>query len=228
MYDEERHGLLNQPAIYEKPSLMLFVAVLTGTLVSFSFGYCLGFTSPVFNPAPPPGNVTDDYLHTYALDYEMNMNSDQQTWFGSVVNLGAAFGAILCGAPVDRFGKRFGMLAANICFGVGWGILLCCRAVRDDESNSGTMAVMYTARIICGFGIGFTCNSVGNYQTEISTLPLRGAIGNAFQVGVTVGLFTVYLLGLWLQYDFFFLFSFCPQYSRQNRRRSDRHHTMMW
>eukprot|EP01060_Flectonema_neradi_P016420 TRINITY_DN2300_c0_g3_i2.p1 TRINITY_DN2300_c0_g3~~TRINITY_DN2300_c0_g3_i2.p1 ORF type:complete len:438 (+),score=91.66 TRINITY_DN2300_c0_g3_i2:262-1575(+) len=129
------------------------------------------------------------------------MSDDQKTWFGSVINLGAGLGGVLGGFPVDMFGKRTGMIVANTFLLVGYLMILLCKAPSFGHSNTQQMTQFYAARVLQGVGIGFVCCSVGNYQVEISTLPLRGAIGTCFQVGVVAGIFMVYFLGLWIRYE---------------------------
>eukprot|EP01059_Diplonema_ambulator_P034591 TRINITY_DN783_c3_g1_i1.p1 TRINITY_DN783_c3_g1~~TRINITY_DN783_c3_g1_i1.p1 ORF type:complete len:501 (+),score=192.04 TRINITY_DN783_c3_g1_i1:44-1546(+) len=193
---EEDH--VNGYAVKEEGSIFMWLALLATSCATFTFGFSLGFTSPVFTPDgnttcydPPCSGQFEHYL-----DREMNLTSDQTTWFSSVINLGAGGFAIFGGGPVDRFGKKWGMVAAHLFYILGWGLLLSVKAVREDESNTSHVTQLYFARVIIGFGIGLTCCSVSNYQTEICTLKLRGVFGSCFQIAIVTGIFTVYALGL--------------------------------
>lgn len=69
----------------------------------------------------------------------------------------------------------------------------------SDPANLDHPAVIVMAlasRIITGLAIGIICCSVSNYQTEICTKEVRGAIGTVFQIAIVLGLVMAYLLGL--------------------------------
>ncbi|KAJ9469282.1 Facilitated trehalose transporter Tret1 [Diplonema papillatum] len=174
--------------VHEAPSLGLLYAVVCSMAGPFCFGYALGFTSPVFSS------------ETHSLNADMNMGSEQITWFGSVINLGAGAMGIMAGFPVDKFGKKFGMVTGNLFYVVGWAMMLSVKSVSEDGTNDLNMLVMYVARIVIGCGIGFICCSTAPYQAEISTLKLKGIIGCCFQFGVVAGIFVVYALGLSLRW----------------------------
>ena len=153
----EDSSLLQQAELIDKPSVFLWIAILATSCGTFAFGYCLGFTSPVFNPS-------SDMTKTYYLDTKFFMTDDQKTWFGSVINLGACLGGVLGGFPVDKFGKKFGMILANAFLLIGYLLILLCKAPDAGKSNDHQMVQFYAARVLMGVGIGFICCSIGNYQ----------------------------------------------------------------
>ena len=213
----ETSGLLNgeveQP--HEAASLGVWLAVIATSCATFTFGYTLAFSSPTFCPNPPsasnmtygPPSGNDKFL-----DIQMAMSSGDTTWFASIVNIGAGVGAVIAGKPVDHFGKRLGMVAANLLYVLGYVLIFTTPRVfshasehswdyiDSHEGNSRQMAQLMVARVILGFGIGVTCCTVGNYQTEVATLKLRGAFGTCFQIAVCLGLVVVTGAGLSLQY----------------------------
>ena len=182
--NNEDTGLLDDDQLYEKESGFIYFVLLATSCATFTFGYSLGFTSPLFDPqdwsSPPPGVNMSTYpsdVHDKFMDVQMQLNDGERTWFGSIVNLGAGFGAVLAGNPVDRFGKRAGIISANLIFAIGYVIILTTPTVvrkfsdytwEEIENNSWSagsrVAQLLVARLVLGVGIGLTCCSVGNYQ----------------------------------------------------------------
>eukprot|EP01061_Rhynchopus_euleeides_P010670 TRINITY_DN2018_c0_g7_i1.p2 TRINITY_DN2018_c0_g7~~TRINITY_DN2018_c0_g7_i1.p2 ORF type:complete len:545 (+),score=228.52 TRINITY_DN2018_c0_g7_i1:62-1636(+) len=223
--NNEETGLLDgMDHPYEKETPYVYFVLLVTSCATFCFGYSLGFTSPLFDPqpdgwaVPPSGNLSilhPSSVHDKFLDVQMQLNDDTRTWFGSVINLGAGVGAVFAGGPVDKFGKRNGIILANLLFVAGYVMILTTPKVVShdyssmsweeietaDFSNSKQVAQLIMARIVLGFAIGLTCCCVGNYQTEIATLKLRGAFGTCFQIAITIGLVVVNAAGISLTWE---------------------------
>ncbi len=102
----------------------------------------------------------------------------------SGVLAGAAAGALIGGRLADLFGRRRLLIATAIIFAAG--AILCATA---------TSAMMLGAgRIIVGFGIGLSSSGVPVYISEVAPADARGWQVSLFQLAITVGILSAYLV----------------------------------
>ncbi|CAE7510065.1 Tret1 [Symbiodinium natans] len=111
--------------------------------------------------------------------------SAQGSLFSSIINIGALVGA-LCGGPLSQqIGRKGAMLFMAPLFALTWYV-----------TSIGTgFAVLMTARLLLGVGIGLSSCVVPTYINEVSPTHLRGAFGAIFQMACVVGIMVCYLLG---------------------------------
>ena len=102
----------------------------------------------------------------------------------SGVLLGAAIGAIIGGRLADRFGRRRVLLVTATIFGVG--------ALASALSPSPTILII--SRILLGVAIGLSSTTVPVYLAEVSSPDARGWIVSLFQLAVTAGIVSAYLV----------------------------------
>ena len=181
---------------------------------AFVFGFSLGYSSPTMagniagqnktlcvlpgsgsadgshnetkpnNPVVRPNNPETDGM----MNCDLWLSDDMVTWFGSLINLGCLGGALLGGKFVDLVGKKHAMTTSFVLYTIGWLLIAWgCPHKKDitvqDQTNVEVMLIM--SRVIVGAAIGVICCSVANYQTELCTTEIRGAIGTVFQLAIT-------------------------------------------
>ena len=137
------------------------------------------------------------------INCELQLSNMDVSWFNGIFNLAAGAGAILLGPFVPVIGKRFSMVLSAVLFTGGWILIILCPTPSTpwNGMNSSApeyptiIAMLYSGRVLLGFGIGLACCSVTTYLVEIAPVHMRGAIGTAFQMGVVVGIFFAYLIG---------------------------------
>mmetsp|Transcript_39297 Transcript_39297/g.65997 ORF Transcript_39297/g.65997 Transcript_39297/m.65997 type:complete len:514 (-) Transcript_39297:322-1863(-) len=152
---------------------MLLLAVTLVVIGPLMFGFTLGYTSPI------TGQLTDETRDFYLSDSQMS-------FFGALVNIGAMCGAVTGGWTAERFGRcRTSMLASLLFL---FGYLLIATAYSYSQLLFG--------RMLTGVGVGLVSFVTPVYIAEISPPSLRGMLGAANQLGVTVGILFVYLLGI--------------------------------
>eukprot|EP01063_Lacrimia_lanifica_P003328 TRINITY_DN1176_c0_g1_i2.p1 TRINITY_DN1176_c0_g1~~TRINITY_DN1176_c0_g1_i2.p1 ORF type:complete len:528 (+),score=188.08 TRINITY_DN1176_c0_g1_i2:63-1646(+) len=211
LVDEEDGQSVHTQHPDETPSWGMYVSVLPALSGPFLFGYCLGFTSPAFSS-------NKHHWDADKLDSMMSLTSDQITWFGSVIALAAGVGSLVCGWPVDRFGKKMGMLTANLLMLVGFVVLIATpvvvpKSMPDSEipgghrgpsmgfDNTKQVVQLCGARVIMGLANGFVCVTSAAYMSELATLKLRGVLGAFFQNAVVGGIVSSYLVGMFTNWQ---------------------------
>ena len=168
---------------------------------AFVFGFSLGYSSPTMaaniagqdktlcniagsgSGDTKPNNPETDGM----MNCDLWLSDDMVTWFGSFINLGCLGGALLGGKFVDLVGKKHAMTTSFVLYTIGWLLIAFCPHKKDitvqDQTNVEVMLIM--SRVIVGAAIGVICCSVANYQTELCTTEIRGAIGTVFQLAIT-------------------------------------------
>jgi sugar porter (SP) family MFS transporter len=102
----------------------------------------------------------------------------------SGVLFGATIGAIIGGRMADRFGRRRVLLVTAAIFGVG--------ALASAVAPSPTVLIL--SRIVLGVAIGLSSTTVPVYLSEVSPPKARGSIVSLFQLAVTAGIVSAYLV----------------------------------
>eukprot|EP00048_Salpingoeca_helianthica_P015893 m.229221 g.229221 ORF g.229221 m.229221 type:complete len:497 (+) comp17699_c0_seq1:1102-2592(+) len=163
----QAHG--EEPTSLKRPMLFTLIAAL-GPL---AFGYTMGYTSPV-------GDALKD------SDHGLGLNTDQNSLFGSIVNVGAMVGALSGGVIADALGRTWAIRISTLPFILGFLFIYFAES----------FALLIAGRIACGVGVGIVSLAVPVYIAEIAPSSHRGALGAANQLSITIGIVIVYALGL--------------------------------
>ncbi|XP_787337.4 solute carrier family 2, facilitated glucose transporter member 8 [Strongylocentrotus purpuratus] len=156
----------------QNASLYFIVAlVLQAPLVT---GFAIGYSSPALPKIAFP-------------------TSDEESWFGSLLNIGAMVGGPVAGFLLQCGGRKLTIMATGIPFITGWVLI-------GTASNEHVIN-LYCGRILTGMGCGMACLAVPNYIAEVAPPNLRGFLGSSFQVAVTIGILLVYCLGIPITYS---------------------------
>jgi len=140
---------------------------------ALSFGYTVGYSSPVLPQMMTFGDVMYD-------------NEDAASWFGSIVSLGAMIGCVAGGSLVERNGRHWTLMATSLPFLFGWLTI----AVGTE------IWFLCLGRLLTGIGCGMVCVAAPLYVSETAHRELRGTLGAGIQLSITIGILTAYVLGL--------------------------------
>lgn len=149
-------------------------AVATACLGAMSFGLVLGYSSTALPQLQEQGFLDDK----------------QAAWYGSLVTLAAMVGGLLGGYLADHFGRRTSLIINAIPYTVGWLI----------NVSTTEVFLLYLGRVLTGLGVGISSLSVPIYVAEVSSPEYRGRFTSSFQVCITLGILSSYVLGLWVDY----------------------------
>ena len=151
-----------------------FLATCIACLAPLSFGTVLGYSSPTLPELQALG----------ILDTE-----EKQSWYASVITLGALCGGLIGGFFMEKLGRKGTMIACGVPYVLGWLMIICV-----GLAKSAVLLLM--GRALCGVTMGVVCIVAPTYIAEIATPELRGTLGNLFQVSTTAGVLTPFLLGI--------------------------------
>jgi MFS transporter, SP family, galactose:H+ symporter len=104
----------------------------------------------------------------------------------AAVPLGAVAGAIVAANWSDRVGRRITLILCSVVFLAG--------ALASSLSVSIEMLTL--SRLLLGLGIGASALTAPQFLAELAPARIRGAVVSAFQLMITVGIFTSYLSNL--------------------------------
>ncbi|XP_076211839.1 solute carrier family 2, facilitated glucose transporter member 8 isoform X2 [Aptenodytes patagonicus] len=181
MAAEESRCLLGYPASDSCPRVQnkkLYLATFAAVLGPLSFGFVLGYSSPVI---PELRKINDPKLR---------LDSNQASWFGSVVTLGAAAGGILGGYLVDKVGRKLSLMLCSIPYVFGYIVIISAQNVW----------MLYFGRMLTGLASGITSLVVPMYISEVSHPKVRGMLGSCVQLMVVTGILGAYVAGITLKW----------------------------
>ena len=91
---------------------------LIAAFSAFVMGATLGWSSPVQPQLQQ--NSTLNTVVDHNSTWYINLDDDQMSWVGSLINIGASAGAICGGYLMDRFGRVFILMAVSVPYFTGW------------------------------------------------------------------------------------------------------------
>jgi len=136
-------------------------------------GFLFGFDEGVIAGALP------------LLDKQFDASTVMSGLMTAAVPLGALIGCLLAGRITDRYGRRRVLLASAVLFALG---SLAAASAMVTE-------MLLVARFFLGFGIGIAAVVAPLYISETAPARIRGTLISAFQLAITIGILSSYLIG---------------------------------
>ncbi|XP_012261237.2 facilitated trehalose transporter Tret1-like [Athalia rosae] len=160
-----------------------FFQYVTTIIVGLTFlqtGITLGWTSPVL-----PYLMSEESF--------ISVTSEQSSWIGSLLQIGAMAGATPAGKISDVIGRRPAILMFSILFLVSWSLLIF----------GNSLWYVYLARFLGGVGSGAISVSATMYIGEIAEPSVRGGLASFFGIFMATGNVLAYGIGAYLSYTSF-------------------------
>ncbi|XP_057814297.2 sugar transporter ERD6-like 4 isoform X2 [Cryptomeria japonica] len=172
----EKGGNSSQvPGVTSKgSSTSAVLCTLIVALGPLQFGFANGYTSPTES----------------SIMSDLNLTIAEFSLFGSLSNAGAMIGAMVSGLLADYLGRKGALVVASIPNILGWIAI----SLAKDSS------VLYIGRSLTGLGVGIMSFTVPVYIADIAPKHLRGGLGTVNMLSVTIGIFVVYLLGMFISW----------------------------
>ncbi|KAJ6313569.1 hypothetical protein OIU77_014955 [Salix suchowensis] len=148
---------------------MVLLCTFVAVCGSFEFGSCVGYSAPTQS----------------AIREDLNLSIAEYSMFGSILTIGAMFGAITSGRIADFIGRK-GAMRLSACFCItGW--LAVFFSTGPSSLDAG--------RILTGYGIGVFSYVVPIFIAEIAPKNLRGGLTTLNQLMIVTGSSTAFLIG---------------------------------
>ncbi|XP_052200995.1 sugar carrier protein C-like [Diospyros lotus] len=160
------------------------VAAMGGLIFGYDIGISGGVTSmdsflERFFPSVYEKQIVADSTNQYC-----KFDSQTLTTFTSSLYLAALLSSLVASTVTRRLGRKLSMLMG--------GVLFCAGAVINGFAQAVWMLIL--GRILLGFGIGFTNQSVPLYLSEMAPYKYRGALNVGFQLSITIGILVANVL----------------------------------
>ncbi|PQQ05750.1 sugar carrier protein C [Prunus yedoensis var. nudiflora] len=160
------------------------VAAMGGLIFGYDIGISGGVTSmdsflKKFFPAVYRKKEEDKTTNQYC-----QYDSQTLTMFTSSLYLAALIASIIAATVTRKFGRKLSML-----FG---GLLFMAGAIINGAAKAVWMLIL--GRMLLGFGIGFSNQSVPLYLSEMAPYRFRGALNIGFQLSITIGILVANVL----------------------------------
>ncbi|KAF5906645.1 solute carrier family 2, facilitated glucose transporter member 8, partial [Clarias magur] len=166
----------------------LYMATFAAVLGPLSFGFVLGYSSPAI---PDLRQIPDPRLR---------LTTEEASWFGSVVTIGAGIGGLLGGWLVEKIGRKLSLMLCSLPFIFGFTIVIAAQ----------NHWMLYVGRVLTGLASGVTSLVVPIYISETSHERVRGAMGSCVQLMVVTGIMGAYIAGLFLDWRWLAITSSIP------------------
>ncbi|XP_063918705.1 facilitated trehalose transporter Tret1-like [Zophobas morio] len=178
------------------------LTVLTVDLLATSGDITMTWTSPML-----PKLYSNDSDEN---PFDQPITADEDSWIGSLINIGAMIGPLPYGFISEKFGRKIGLLCIAIPHIISYLTLAFSR----------TVGLYYFARLLGGLAVGGGYTLLPTYVAEVSEDKHRGMMSATLNCFWTFGTLLPYVIGpytsaLWLNVilacvptSFFILFFF--------------------
>ncbi|KAG5320679.1 TRET1 protein, partial [Pseudoatta argentina] len=157
---------------------------ITASLSVVATGAMMGWTSPVLPNLEKNGGPL-----------ESPISSEQSSWIGSLMALGAIFGSFVAGYLGEKLGPKRALLSCLVPYLIGWILI----------ASAGHVAQLYVARLILGLALSIVFTIIPMYNGEIAEVSIRGALGSFLQLFITIGFLYAYAIGPFVSYTIFWI-----------------------
>lgn len=154
-------------------AVLSLLAALWGSLL---FGLNIGYTAPIENTMKDASAPEGLYI----------MDKDFFDLFAASLLVGCAFGSLLAGQLVQKYGRRLTLVGSTPAFLVSYILM----------ATTYQPGVLLCGRFLSGLAVGVCSVTTPMYIAEIAPASLRGAFGASNQLAIVVGIALAYFLGL--------------------------------
>lgn len=148
---------------------MVLLSTCVAVCGSFEFGSCVGYSAPTQS----------------AITEELNLSVAEYSMFGSILTIGAMFGAITSGKIADFIGRKWAMRMSAVFCIAGWLAVYFSKGAISLDMG----------RLFTGYGIGVFSYVVPIFIAEIAPKNLRGGLTTLNQLMIVTGSSVAFLVG---------------------------------
>ncbi|KAI0165432.1 general substrate transporter [Hypoxylon sp. FL1284] len=158
----------------------IYALALSAAMGSAMFGYDSAFIG---------GAIT---LPSFVARFELGDSSSESsaalsTNIVSIFQAGCFFGAIFISYLVERFGRKFPLMACGIIYNVGAIV---------QVASTGSLGMIYAGRALTGLAVGASTLVVPQYISECSPPAIRGRLVGIIEIDLSFS----QIVGFWVNY----------------------------
>ena len=162
------------------------MSIIGAALGMFQYGYNIGSVNA-------PEDELKQFLNSSIVHRHKIQLSEEwiKTCFSAVVSIfviGGMIGSLSGGFLANKFGRKQGMMYAQVLTILGAGLMGCCKEFESYE-------MLLIGRFLVGVSSGIFTGLSPLYIMEVSPIRVRGAAGTINQLGVTLGMLFSMVLG---------------------------------
>lgn len=125
-----------------------------------------------------------------SLQHDLDLSSNQISWIGGLLPVGALVGGLSGGFVIEYIGRRYTLLVADVIFAIGWTI----------NFFANHAYYMYVSRLLCGYSVGIVSFAVPVYIAETVQAKIRGRLGLIPTAFGNFGILLCYAAGTGLEW----------------------------
>ncbi|KAI0484038.1 general substrate transporter [Xylariaceae sp. FL0804] len=173
-------GAPTSPAGHQKVTFMACFLGLVASIGGFMFGYVSGQISGYFD--------MPDYAQRFGQrgsDDSYSFDAARQGTIVGLLPVGCLFGALIAGKMADSLGRKMAISVSA---------LFACVGTVIEVSSMHAWYQFAIGRLVTGFSIGSLSVVVPMYQSESSPAIIRGILVSTYQLFITLGIWTSYMV----------------------------------
>ncbi|XP_010449055.1 PREDICTED: sugar transport protein 12-like [Camelina sativa] len=165
-------------------TMACIVAAMGGLIFGYDIGISGGVTTMESFQKEFFPSVYEKQKNDHNSSQYCKFDSVSLTLFTSSLYLAALCSCVVASYVTRKFGRKMSMLLG--------GVLFCAGALLNGFAKAVWMLIV--GRLLLGFGIGFTNQSVPLYLSEMAPYKYRGALNIGFQLSITIGILAASVL----------------------------------
>lgn len=118
----------------------------------------------------------------------VEFTAQQESVYAAIINIGAVIGAFLGAILSDKVGRRRTLAGTAMPHLIAW----------VGTGYTKNWIALCALRLLLGIGVGVGSAVTPTYISEIATVGLRGSLGAANQLSVTMGIFLTNMVGTYV------------------------------
>ncbi|MES9804561.1 sugar porter family MFS transporter, partial [Priestia megaterium] len=175
-YEKKNDVIINESTLSkEKTPVNIAFVTLVSIIVALG-GLMFGYDTAVISGA------------IGFLDERFNLSPSMSGWVVSSILVGAVIGTALGGVLSDGLGRKKTLILSGILFGIG----------TIGTAIPSSLAILVTARILGGIGVGMSVFLSPLYIAEIAPAHLRGRLGSMSQLAISIGQSLVFIINYYI------------------------------
>ena len=130
-------------------------------------------------------------FHNFRETMGEKVGVEEQSWIGSLGNMGILTGTILSWLIARLLSARIALINCNLGLVLGWALIF-------TGAKTNLLVLVYLGLFITGTMCGLTCPFSSIYITELAGTGEKGVLASMMSFNVNFGILFINILGSWI------------------------------